>query len=416
MSDNINQLNNIFTKFLHGKKLFADRQVLRPDFIPTNLPHRATQLERIAKIVGPVLTGTRGSNIFIYGKTGTGKTAVVKYVLNHLLGVSNQIGAPVKYCYVNCRLTGTVYRVIIKLGESVGLKIPFTGLATSEVFDRFENALELDQVLLIVVLDEIDALIKDHGDNLIYELTRVNETLKNAKVSIIGISNDLLFKDLLDPRVLSSLGEEEVIFRPYTALELKDILLERAKIAFNENVVDIGVINLCSALAAAEHGDARRALDLLRVAGEIAERDNENKVLEVHVRYAQNKIEQDRVLLVLKTLPLHSKLALCSIFLLHKAAVDNVITGDVYEVYSEICNVLNLEPLTQRRVSGLINELDITGIVNARLVNFGRYGRTKKIRLGVSTSIIVSAFSDDSWIEQVLAYTPSRARVKKSVS
>lgn len=416
MSDNIDQLNDIFTKFLQGKKLFADRQVLRPDFIPTNLPHRSTQLSRIAKIVGPVLTGTRGSNIFIYGKTGTGKTAVVKYVLNHLLGVSNQIGAPVKFCYVNCRLTGTVYRVIIKLGESVGLKIPFTGLATSEVFDRFENALELDQVLLIVVLDEIDALIKDHGDNLIYELTRVNETLKNAKVSIIGISNDLLFKDLLDPRVLSSLGEEEVIFRPYTALELKDILLERAKIAFNENVVDIGVINLCSALAAAEHGDARRALDLLRVAGEIAERDNENKVLEVHVRYAQNKIEQDRVLLVLKTLPLHSKLVLCSIFLLHKAAVVNVITGDVYEVYSEICNDLNLESLTQRRVSGLINELDITGIVNARLVNFGRYGRTKKIRLGVSTSIIVSAFSDDSWIEQVLAYTPSRARVKKSVS
>ena len=135
--------------------------------------------------------------------------------------------------------------------------------------------------------------------------------------------------------------------------------------------------------------------------------DNENKVLEVHVRYAQNKIEQDRVSLVLKTLPIHSKLVLCSIYLLHKAAVENVITGDVYEVYSKICNDLNMEPLTQRRVSGLINELDITGIVNARLVNFGRYGRTKKIRLGVSTSIITSAFSDDSLVEKVLTYSPS---------
>jgi cell division control protein 6 len=407
MSDNIDQLNDIFTKFLHGKKLFVDRQVLRPDFIPTNLPHREMQLSRIAKIMGPVLTGTRGSNIFIYGKTGTGKTAVVKFVLNHLIDVSNKIGAPVKYCYINCRLTGTVYRVILKLGESVGLKIPFTGLATSEVFDRFENALELDQVLLIVVLDEIDALIKEHGDNLIYELTRVNETLKNAKVSIIGISNDLLFKDLLDPRVLSSLGEEEVVFRPYTALELKDILLERAKIAFNENVLDIGVINLCSALAAAEHGDARRALDLLRVAGEIAERDNEIKVLEDHVRYAQNKIEQDRVSVVLKTLPIHSKLVLCSIFLLNKAKIENAITGDVYEVYNELCNELRMDSLTQRRVSGLINELDITGIVNARIVNLGRYGRTKKIRLGIPASIIKTSFSDDSWLEQVLGYSPS---------
>ncbi|MHA2274277.1 MAG: ORC1-type DNA replication protein [Candidatus Kariarchaeaceae archaeon] len=407
MSDNIDQLNDIFTKFLHGKKLFVDRQVLRPDFIPTNLPHREMQLSRIAKIMGPVLTGTRGSNIFIYGKTGTGKTAVVKFVLNHLIDVSNKIGAPVKYCYINCRLTGTVYRVILKLGESVGLKIPFTGLATSDVVDRFENALEMDQVLLIVVLDEIDALIKEHGDNLIYELTRVNETLKNAKVSIIGISNDLLFKDLLDPRVLSSLGEEEVVFRPYTAVELKDILLERAKIAFNENVLDIGVINLCSALAAAEHGDARRALDLLRVAGEIAERDNEIKVLEDHVRYAQNKIEQDRVLVVLKTLPIHSKLVLCSIYLLNKAEIENAITGDVYEVYNELCNELRMDPLTQRRVSGLINELDITGIVNARIVNLGRYGRTKKIRLGVSASIIKASFSDDSWSEQVLGYSPS---------
>lgn len=413
MLDNIDQLNDIFTKFLHGKKLFVDRQVLRPDFIPTNLPHRETQLSRIAKIMGPVLTGTRGSNIFIYGKTGTGKTAVVKFVLNHLLNVSNKIGAPVKYCYINCRLTGTVYRVIIKLGESVGLKIPFTGLATSEVFDRFENALELDQVLLIVVLDEIDALIKEHGDNLIYELTRVNETLKNAKVSIIGISNDLLFKDLLDPRVLSSLGEEEVVFRPYTALELKDILLERAKIAFTDNVIDIGVINLCSALAAAEHGDARRALDLLRVAGEIAERDNENKVLEEHVRYAQNKIEQDRVSLVLKTLPIHSKLVLCSIYLLNKADIENAITGDVYEVYNELCNELHMESLTQRRVSGLINELDITGIVNARVVNLGRYGRTKKIRLGVSNSTINTAYSDDSWLEQVFHYSPTCLKKKK---
>lgn len=406
MQNNKDQIDDIFDKFLQGPKIFTDREVLRPDYVPEHLPHREDQIQQIAKILAPVLDEARGSNIFIYGKTGTGKTAVVKYVLNRLMRRSNEIGALVENSYVNCRLVGTVYRVLLKLGESIDVKIPFTGLATSEVFDRFEDALDLKGVLLIVVLDEIDALVKVYGDNLIYELTRVNETLNKGKVSLICISNDLLFKDLLDPRVLSSLGEEEVVFRPYTAPELKDILLERAKISFNDDVLMAGALNLCSALAAAEHGDARRALDLLRVAGELTERDGVAKVTEEHVRSAQKKIEEDRVVLVLKTLPIHSKLVLCSIYIMSRAKVKNAITGDVYEVYIELCNQLGLESLTQRRISGLINELDITGILNARVVSLGRYGRTKKIRLAISNVVIKDVFSNDPWTKKIIDYSP----------
>jgi cell division control protein 6 len=405
--DNIkDQLDNIFDTFLQRPKIFTDREVLRPDYVPDHLPHREEQIQQIAKILVPVLDETRGSNIFIYGKTGTGKTAVVKYVLNRLIRRSHEIGALVENCYVNCRLVGTVYRVLLRLGESIDIKIPFTGLATSEAFDRFEEALDHKGILLLVVLDEIDALVKIYGDNLIYELTRVNETLTQGKVSLICISNDLLFKDLLDPRVLSSLGEEEVVFIPYCATELKDILLERAKISFNDGVLTDGALNLCSALAAAEHGDARRALDLLRVAGELTEREGLEKVTEEHVRQAQKKIEEDRVVLVLKTLPLHTKLVLCSIYVMSRSQVKNAITGDVYEVYVELCTQLGLESLTQRRISGLINELDITGILNARVVSLGRYGRTKKIRLAIPNGIIKDAFSNDPWTNKVLEYSP----------
>jgi cell division control protein 6 len=406
MKNSRDQLDDIFDQFLQGPKIFTDREVLRPDYVPDHLPHREDQIQQIAKILAPVLDEARGSNIFIYGKTGTGKTAVVKYVLNRLIRRSNEIGALVENSYVNCRLVGTVYRVLLRLGESIDLKLPFTGLATSEVFDRFEDALDIKGVLLLVVLDEIDALIKVYGDNLIYELTRVNETLTKGKVSLICISNDLLFKDLLDPRVLSSLGEEEVVFRPYTAPELKDILLERAKISFNDDVLMAGALNLCSALAAAEHGDARRALDLLRVAGELTERDGVAKVTEEHVRRAQKKIEEDRVVLVLKTLPIHSKLVLSSIYIMSRAKVKNAITGDVYEVYVELCNQLGLESLTQRRISGLINELDITGILNARVVSLGRYGRTKNIRLAISNVVIKDVFSNDPWTKKIIDYSP----------
>ena len=177
--NNKDQLDDIFNKFLQSPEIFINREVLRPDYIPDYLPHREFQIQCIGKILAPVLKGYRSSNLFIYGKTGTGKTAVVKYVLKRLIHKSFKLGESIKDCYINCRLVGTDYRILTKLGKTFGINIPFTGLATGEVFDRFKEALDSKVVLLLVVLDEIDALIKLHGDNLIYELTRINENLSN---------------------------------------------------------------------------------------------------------------------------------------------------------------------------------------------------------------------------------------------
>jgi cell division control protein 6 len=403
-------LEDVFDKFLRASGIFREREVLRPDYVPSHLPHREEQLKRLAEILAPVLKGSRCSNVFIYGQTGTGKTAVIRHVLDRLIHKGHESGAPLEACYVNCRLAGTDYRVLSRMCEALGLEIPFTGLAVGEVFDRFKAALDAQESLLLIVLDEIDALIKMRGDTLLYELTRINESLKHGRVVLIGISNDLHFKELLDPRVLSSLGEEEVVFRPYTAPELRDILFERAKLAFSDGVLTDGVINLCAAVAAAEHGDARRALDLLRVAGELAEREGDTKVTDDHVRRAREKIEQDRVVEVLKTLPLHSKLVLCGIYLMKQAEINESITGDVFAVYNELCEHLGIDPLTQRRVSGLINELDVIGVLNTRVVSLGRYGRTKRVRLGVPRSVIKAVFTDDNWVGRLLTYVPKCLR------
>ncbi len=157
---------------------------------------------------------------------------------------------------------------------------------------------------------------------------------------------------------------------------------------------------------AGEHGDARRALDLLRVAGEIAERDRAARVLEGHVREAQSKVETDRVKEVLASLPMHSRVLLISALHLETARKDGGATGDVYTVYRELCSVARVDHLTQRRVSGLINELDIMGILNARVVSFGRYGRTKKIRLGVEPRAITQSFQEDELVKSLLTYAP----------
>lgn len=328
---------------------------------------------------------------------------MTKYVLSHLESKAKQYGAHVKFCYINCRMTGSEYRVFASLSQSVGMTIPFTGLSVGEVFDRFRQGLDSSRTLFIIVLDEVDALIKDRGDAFMYELTRINETLSKSKVSIIGISNDLRLKEFLDPRVFSSLSEEELVFRPYDAGELRNILMERSKISFYDGALSDSAVSICAALAAAEHGDARRALDLLRVAGEVAERQDARIITEEHVRQAEKHIEHNRVIEALKNLTLHSKLVLLSVYHLNKSSAT---TGEIYDVYNELCGEFGAGLLTQRRLGSLVNELDSMGLVNAKVVSMGRYGRTKKIRLEISRSMIKDVLCADARFGRIIDYTP----------
>lgn len=386
MSEASEVLNELFDQFLNVPSIFKNPEVLRQDYIPNRLPHRDKHIRSLGRILAPVLRGYRCSNAFVYGKPGTGKTAVTVFVLKELARRIREIGSDVRTCYVNCRLTGTEYRILSRLCSAIGLRIPFTGLATDEVFERFVRALRKRSPFLIVALDEIDALVKNKGDRLLYALTRI-DSFKSGKLSFVGISNDLRFKDLLDPRVLSSLSEEELVFQPYTSSELKDILIDRASLAFIDGVVTEGAINLCAALAAAEHGDARRALDLLRVAGELAEYKASLKVTEEHVRQARARIEKDRISEVIDGLPLHSRLILASIYLLERLS-RNCTTGGIYATYAKLCKEIGVGALTSRRVSGLINELDVMGLVSARVTSMGRYGRTKRVRLVTPLEVV----------------------------
>lgn len=397
-----NTLDNIFQSFLEKRSLFKNRAALSHEYLPDSFPHREDQIKFIAEIIAPALKGFKPSNLLIYGKTGTGKTVVIKYILNILREKAIDLSSPLTTFYVNCRLIGSEYRVYSTICNGLGFKVPFTGLSLGELFNRFCEFIDESKSLFIIVLDEIDALIKTDGDEILYNLTRINEILNYSKVSLIGISNNLKFKELLGPKVLSSLSEEEIVFRPYNASELTDILWYRAKLAFNEGVVNEGTVSLCAALAASEHGDARRALDLLRVAGELAEREGTSMIEERHIRDAEMRIEHDRIIDVMKNLPLHSKLIMCSLYFLDQLSFEYSITGDIYHVYNNLCSILRVFPLTQRRVSGLINELDSIGLLNARVTSFGRYGRSKKIRLGIDPDLIHQVFSGDERLKNLL--------------
>ena len=376
-------LDGLFQELLENEPIFKNKEVLRPSYIPDFLLHRDTQINNLATILVSALRGDTPSNILIYGKTGTGKTAATRHVGIELEKKSEEMNISCVVLYINCEVIDTQYRLLANLARQFGEDVPMTGWPTDQVFSTFKKSIDSKEQVIIIILDEIDKLVKK-GDDVLYNLSRINVDLKRSKVSMIGVSNDLKFTEFLDPRVKSSLGEEEIIFPPYDAEQISDILKERAQIAYKDDVLDDMVIPLCSAFAAQEHGDARRALDLLRVSGELAERENQSKVEEKHVRSAQEKIEVDRIVEVVRTLPTQSKLVLYSILYLRNKGYRNVTTGQVYNIYLKFCNNIDVDVLTQRRVTDLISELDMLGIVNAVVVSKGRYGRTKEISLSVS--------------------------------
>ena len=220
--------------------------------------------------------------------------------------------------------------------------------------------------------------------------------MENSRVSIIGITNNSRFTEMLSTKIKSRLGEEKIIFPPYTVEQLGDILVERAKDAFEEGILDSDVIPYCAALSAQEMGDARKALDLLRISADLAERNGDTVVTAAHVRLARSKIELDAVSEVIKTLTVQSKIVLMSII---KNTEDEnmtvMTTGDVYTMYKYVCEAISQTILTQRRVAGLISELDMLGIVHARVKSFGRQGRTKEISLNTPKEIINMVKSDE---------------------
>jgi len=383
--------NNIFEQFLKKESLFKDKKVLQSGYIPDEINHRDEQITQIANILAPALRMEKPSNVFIYGKTGTGKTLSVRYLAEQMKTLAYNKKISLKIIYANCKLkkiADTEYRLIAQLAREFGKEIPPTGLPTDEVYNIFFQALEEEKGTIIFILDEIDQLIKKAGDEIIYNLTRINSELKESQTTLVGISNDLIFSNNLDPRVKSSLSEEEVIFPPYNAVQLQNILKRRAKEAFKDGVLGEGVLQKCAAYAAREHGDARRALELLRVAGELAERKGHNIITMNNIDEAENIIEKDRVLELIKNQPKQFQATLYSIIINKNNSKNKFIqTGDVYDTYRQFCGKIGLRPLTQRRISDIIAELDMMGIINAKVISKGRFGRTRDINLILPVSI-----------------------------
>lgn len=400
MSDPIDDLLNAAEA---GKSIIKNRDILHFTYIPDIILHRKSEQEQVTQSLLPILKQSRPSNLLVYGKPGTGKTLVVKKVLSKIQERVEKSKFPIKLVYSNSKEETTLYGLLVSLGRQLDLnekELPTTGLAISEVFKRLLTKIDEGKLNAIFVIDEIDylaQLVAKTGKDILYQLTRANERLTQGSLTLVGISNDLTFKEKLDPRVISSLGEEEVVFTNYDVEQIKKILEERIVESFIENSVEEPALNLIAALAGGEHGDARRAIDLLRVAGELAERQQSDKVTAEHVREATQKMEENKEEKSLKSFPLHEKLVLISIMKANGSS-----TGEIYSSYKNLCKTIGKDELTQRRITQMLSEIELSGLISGRLIHQGIHGRTKKYKLTISSEMIKKTFKDDLSLQDIV--------------
>ena len=363
--------------------IFKDKKPLDHRFLPEKLVHREEQIRQIAKYWVDALNQVTPSNVTLYGKTGTGKTAASKFAREQLIDAASHKNVFVKVEYIRCTDYTTEYQVIAQLGQKLGRDVPNRGWTKGEIVNTFRDIFKTNafgkKLILIVILDEIDILLDKDGDGILYTLTRTDN------VSVLSISNYLDFKNLIKSRVTSSLNDKEIVFPPYGADQLSDILSERAQLSFNDDVLDSDVIPLCSAMAAKEEGDARYALDLLKNAGELAFDENAEKVTSEHVRIAKDRIEHNKVTEIIQTLPLQQQRVLEAILNLTKQG-DEISSGKLYDEYKELSKQ---DAVTYRRIFDFINELELLGIISTNTISRGRgKGRTNIIKLQCDENLL----------------------------
>lgn len=366
--------------FEKSKDIFKNENVLHDDYQPKTLEERDEELEQYKGYLQPVINGAQPRNIFLYGKTGVGKTAITKYLLHHLEKDAAQYDdVNVSTTYLNCEDLTSSYRVAVALVNqfrSVDNQISETGHPLNAVYDMLWNELDAIGGNILVVLDEIDYIGED--DSVLYQIPRArsNDKLSTARVGIIGISNDFKFRDHLDPRVEDTLCERELHFPPYDANELQNILENRSSLAFKSDVLGTDVLPLCAAFAAQDKGSARQALDLLLEAGDLARRQSDQEITETHVRDARKLLEKQRIEESMRNLTSHGHLALCAVVSMSINDSDEMPTRKqpLYDRYHDLARITERDPLGGRAFHNHLSELAMLGILNRTKCNEGRSG------------------------------------------
>jgi len=352
--------------------IFRDETILFPEYLPDQLPGREKEIEAVAAALRPACEGRRPRNLFVFGGTGTGKTSSAKLVLKELSEAPGR-AVPV---YINCWHEGTRAAVLSRLSQALELPLPRRGLGGDEVFNRVVEEVKATRQVPVVFLDEVDSLAPGE-DKALYDLSRAGE-LFGTPLGVVCIANDKNFLAGLDARIRSSFAGTEVEFKPYSPMQLKEILRLRAEKAFFPNTCPREVIALCAAHAAKMGGDARAAIEALWFAGRVAERKARRRIeasdareaIESGARAGAEKASQTALGQKLSALSEGERLVV------NILSERDLTSGELYEEYNK------QRPESERTIRNYLERLEAKKIISTEEVDTGK-GRTRRIRLAI---------------------------------
>ena len=392
-----------FSDIFETGDIFADRELLRVGHVPEleRIVGRDEEVRAVGNALGPATQGGPPETMIIYGKTGTGKSLVTRCTTRKAHRTATENGSSLQYSYVDCSDYQTEAKASREMARElrdnldVDKNIPRVGIASSDYRDIAWEMLNNHNVdSCVVILDEIDKL---ENNEILRSLSRARESGKSdSHIGVICISNKIEYRDRLNERVDSSLQDNELFFHPYDANQLHKIL-ENRRDAFSDGVLEKDVIPKAAALAAQEHGDARKAVDILYEAGRLAEKNGDESVTVAHVDDAQTKAEVNRFQELISGTTPHVKHALRALALLtENKPRDTFRTHEIYETYKRVVRQEGGDALSEDRVYRLLKEQSFLGIIESNHTGGGHgEGSYLEHRLLGDSQVVAQALTEE---------------------
>lgn len=402
--------------------IFKDRGLLDTSRIVSDdrIHGRDDQISSLITLFKPLLQGSSPPNVLAYGPSGTGKSLIVNRVLNEYQDALKEQGEDLAAVQINCEWLQSNFQACEKIAkhvsrlEKVEEEVSVSGLSTHKALTNTVETVDEYYDGLVVIIDEVDLLVNPRRSNseesafsaLLYQLSRMNDLVGFNDMSVVALTNQPDFMRDLDSRAESSFNPRDVHFPDYDANQLREILYNRED-AFFDDVLEEDVIPLAAAFAAQDHGDARKAVDLLRTAGDIAVNEGATEVLEQHVRQSQAEVEKDRILNIAQGYSSSKKTVLLSIAVTQawsKRDIDVIPSPVVKEVYEFICGKLERDPKSRDTFLRYTSEFVTNGLLDShRTITSRESGVYKEFVLNRQAGYLVDALvAEETQFEDVI--------------